>query len=141
MALDIPVTEEREPNFTVYIDPKDFLPEASESRFYSKAEEVSEVSVYPENTPKAPAVPDAENDSRADAERGEDTEIKEESIGAFSDISGAFASSDKTGDVAASVRNMTFEDMVLTGLLMLGSSGEYDDDIMLILGLILMIGA
>lgn len=141
MALDIPVTEDREPDFTVYIDPKDFLPEASESRFYSKSKEVSEVSVYPENTPKAPEVPDSENDSRADTERGEDAEVKGESTDTFSDISGALASSDKTGDVAASVRNMTFEDMVLTGLLMLGSSGEYDDDIMLILGLILMIGA
>lgn len=130
MALDIPFTEERDPDPMVYPDPKDFLPEA-----------LSQVSVYPEKAPQEPIIPETENDSRADTERDDDIEIKEESTDAFSDVSERSTSDDKTADVAASVRNMTFEDMVLTGLLMLGSSGEYDDDIMLILGLILMIGA
>lgn len=134
MALNIPVTEDREPGLIEYPNPKDFLPEAFESRSYSEVEEVSEVSVYPDKTPPTPEVPDAENDGSAD------TEIKGESTDTLGSISDSTESADKTGDVAHSVRNMTFEDMVLTGLLMLGSSGEYDDDIMLILGLILMIG-
>ena len=44
-------------------------------------------------------------------------------------------------DQLESVKSMTFEDMMLTWLAMLGSSGEYDDEIFIILGLILMIGA
>ena len=39
------------------------------------------------------------------------------------------------------LKNMTFEDMMLTWLAYLGSSGEYDDEVFIILGLILMIGA
>ena len=130
MALDIPVTEDREGEIIVYPDPKDFLPEA-----------LSQVSVYPDKAPPTPEAPNLENDGRADTGRDEAIEIKEESTDAFIDVSEGTKSADKTGDVVATVRNMTFEDMVLTGLLMLGSSGEYDDDIMLILGLILMIGA
>lgn len=42
---------------------------------------------------------------------------------------------------AESVKNMTFEDMMLTWLAYLGSSGECDDEVFIILGLILMIGA
>lgn len=46
-----------------------------------------------------------------------------------------------TEDIGEKMKNMTFEDMMLTWLAMLGSSGEYDDEIFIILGLILMIGA
>lgn len=131
MALDIPLSEESTPVLAEYPDPKDFLPEATESRAYSESKgtsEISEVSVFPENTPEIPEVPDTENDISANAGITEDT----------TDVS---ENTDETGDTWRSVRNMTFEDMVLTGLLMLGSSGEYDDDIMLMLGLILMMGA
>jgi hypothetical protein len=44
-------------------------------------------------------------------------------------------------NIGEKMKNMTFEDMMLTWLAMLGSSGEYDDEIFIILGLILMIGA
>ncbi|MBE6618362.1 MAG: hypothetical protein E7626_01095 [Ruminococcaceae bacterium] len=43
--------------------------------------------------------------------------------------------------VSEKMKNMTFEDMMLTWLMLMSSSGEYDDEILLILGLILMIGA
>ena len=124
MALDIPVIEERNIDFK-YFDPKDFLPKALESVSYGSLDERAQslqVSAYPEEATELPEFTEAENNS------SENAPVKEESA-------------DTRGDVAYSVRNMTFEDMVLTGLLMLGSSGEYDDDIMLILGLILMIGA
>lgn len=129
MALDIPVIEDSEPAFIEYGDPKDFLPKA-----------LSRVSVYPEKAPQDPVIPDTQNDSTEDTEYSENTETKE-SIDTLGGISEVSEESYKTDDIVRSVRNMTFEDIMLTGLLMLGSSGEYDDDIMLVLGLILMIGA
>ena len=129
MALDIPVIEDSEPAFIEYGDPKDFLPKS-----------LSRVSVYPEKAPQGPVISDTQNGSSEDTEYSENIET-EESTDTLGGISDRREDVDVKEDIVRSVRNMTFEDIMLTGLLMLGSSGEYDDDIMLVLGLILMIGA
>lgn len=113
-ALNVPATDDGDDTEKIRIEPKDFLPEKEDT-----------AAVYPERPPTESAPDDAENQSPEVIE-----EIQIGSAGAY----------EKTADMP-SLRSMTLEDMLLTGLLMLGSSGEYDDEIMLILGLILMIGA
>lgn len=113
-AVNIPFADGGNDAERIRIEPRDFLPEREDT-----------ASVYPERPPTE-SIPDtAEN------------EIPETVVEGPSDSVGAYG---KTADMP-SLRSMTLEDMMLTGLLMLGSSGEYDDEIMLILGLILMIGA
>ncbi len=191
MALVIPVTEEGITPPKEYPNPRDFLPEANERRLYDApqlrsdginseniylnneksevkdetAEILREVSVYPDNIPQMPMLPDPPSDT---PDVSEDSENTPEADGKSDLLNGNLQDTDnfddpndwdstdssdnsdssdksdvydKMGDISLSMRNMTFEDMMLTGLLMLGSSGEYDDDIMLILGLILMMGA
>ncbi len=113
-AVNIPVTDEGSDTEKIRIEPKDFLPEKEDT-----------ASVYPERPPTE-SVPDASEDQTPETVE----ESPSESVGAY----------EKTAEMP-SLRSMTLEDMMLTGLLMLGSSGEYDDEIMLILGLILLIGA
>lgn len=122
-AVDIPVTDGVPDAPREQINPRDFTFEKEFSE--RRNEEFS--SVYPEKEPVRPEVPSI----------SETPEIgpREETFPAGADAY------DKLEDISSSVRNMTLEDMMLAGLLMMGSSGEYDDEIMLILGLILMIGA
>ena len=144
MALNIPLTEEGLISPKEYFNPRDFLPEANEISFYDSisentadtdnaspsnvsdeisaenkaAESIIEVSVYPEKSSEAPDTPDNTDDMQS-SDDNDNTQTEGTSL---------------------SVKSMTFEDMMLTGLLMLGSTEDYDDEIMLILGLILMIG-
>ncbi len=125
-AVYIPVTDGTPNAPRRYLDPRDFLPEKEffeENRSFGQND--GETSVYPEESPMppTPTVDVSENE-----QTGHDLPPDENVYG-------------KMGEISSSVRNMTLEDMMLTGLLMLGSSGDYDDEIMLILGLILMIGA
>ena len=136
MALDIPVTEEGITPPYEYTDPKDFLPEANENRFYSESVEVSE-KIEAEKETEATVYPE-----KAFEEASEEAVISEipKEKSEASDTADSSGDVDNTGDIVRCVRGMTFDDMMLTGLLMLGGSGDYDDEIMLILGLILMIG-
>lgn len=113
-AVNIPFADEGSDTEKIRIEPKDFLPEKEDL-----------ASVYPERPP---------TESVPEASENQIPETVEESP---SESAGAY---EKTADMP-SLRSMTLEDMMLAGLLMLGSTGEYDDEIMLILGLILMIGA
>lgn len=122
-AVNIPVTDGGYDIQREYPNPRDFLPEKENSENYivPRAKR-DEVSVYPESSPMPPT-PEAEPPESAQTD---------ENLPANSNI---------YSDISSSMKNMTLEDMMLAGLLMLGSSGDYDDEIMLILGLILMIGA
>ena len=168
MALVIPVTEDGIDPPREYANPRDFLPESNERGHYDapqfwsdgrtdgtnseditlnnkKSEEkdrtsefLREVSVYPDDKADMPMSPNFPSNMSDEADEGFDQPNGNPQDSDSSNNSDVY---DKMGDVSLSMRNMTFEDMILTGLLMLGSSGEYDDDIMLILGLILMMGA
>lgn len=53
------------------------------------------------------------------------------------------AASDRVSESAtglSDIKNMNFEDMLLSGLLMLGGTSNIDEEIMIILGLMLIIG-
>ncbi len=131
-AVNVPVTDSSSDAPSEQIAPRDFT---FEKEFSDMANEMS-ASVYPENIPTRPDINGApETRDAPDISESNETEPREE---------GAFANADvyeKLEDISSSMRNMTLEDMMLAGLLMMGSSGEYDDETMLILGLILMIGA
>lgn len=145
MALDIPVTESVEEPIREYTDPRDFLPVRDRSEFYDTE------SKFPTRSSAVSKENGSENDALREVSVYPDVKVEQGKEGAPDDTPSDTESpktEDDTGENAEntevfslSLRNMTLEDMMLAGLLMMGSSGEYDDEIMLILGLILMIGA
>ena len=116
-ALSIPLDNGAADSEKVRISPGDFAPEreiSDERESINDAFASENASVYPENESVNPQITESTSDPMT----------LEEPVNIF-----------------AHMRGMTLEDMMLAGLLMMGSSGEYDDETMLILGLILMIGA
>ena len=145
IALDIPVTESVEEPIKEYTDPRDFLPVRDRSEFYDPESE------FPTRSSAVSEENVSENDALREVSVYSDVKVKQGKEGVPdktpSDIespkpeNSTEDSIENTEAFSPSLRNMTLEDMMITGLLMMGSSGEYDDEIMLILGLILMIGA
>ena len=145
IALDIPVTESVEEPIKEYTDPRDFLPVRDRSEFYDPESE------FPTRSSAVSEENVSENDALREVSVYSDVKVKQGKEGVPdktpSDIESPKPedstedSIENTEAFSPSLRNMTLEDMMITGLLMMGSSGEYDDEIMLILGLILMIGA
>lgn len=145
MALDIPVTEGVEEPIREYTDPRDFLPVRDRSEFYDPKSELTTRSsaVSEENGSENYALREASVYPDVKVEQGKEAapdDTPSDTESPMTDDAGE-DNTENTEAFSLSLRNMTLEDMMLTGLLMMGSSGEYDDEIMLILGLILMIGA
>ncbi len=108
--------------------PRDFSPMRENTPYFATETVTSDSEILPETEENG----DKETETAEEAfETTEISEISEES---------ETETPKNSENLLENIISLKFEDMLLTGLLLLGGSGNYDDEIMLIMGLVLMIG-